>query len=219
MIADWKFTRNGLEASSEIDVEPQRIHRPQRSRVSWLARLTLHLFEQLTSLPYADSSPTQFSSALTTLFETLALIISQHEAVVAKYYGRRKIDRVALALVKEADLIGTRLMDRWRDERDIKRLKDEVRLALAASGSSTSGSATNAASAVATTSEETLDPRRIDGLLGEMALMSGRWQLLRRFLYDRVGPNAVVSDRVYRVTSPLFKRHLITIAYAVRRRG
>jgi hypothetical protein len=126
---------------------------------------------------------------LTTLFETLALIISQHEAVVAKYYGRRKIDRVAAALVKEADLIGTKTMDRWRDERGIKRLKDEVRLALATSGSNTAGS-TSAPSAA---SEETLDPRRIDGLLGEMALMSGRWQLLRRFLYDRVGPNAEVS--------------------------
>lgn len=34
--------------------------------------------------------------------------------------------------------------------------------------------------------EETVDPREVDALLGEMALMSGRWQLLRRFLYGRL---------------------------------
>lgn len=80
-------------------------------------------------------------------------------------------------------------MERWRDERDIKRVKDEVRLAMA-SGSGVNASATAMATSA---TDDNLDPRRIDALLAEMALMSGRWQLLRRFLYDRLGAGADVS--------------------------
>jgi hypothetical protein len=34
--------------------------------------------------------------------------------------------------------------------------------------------------------EGKVDPREVDALLGEMSMMSGRWQLLRRFLYGRL---------------------------------
>jgi hypothetical protein len=47
--------------------------------------------------------------------------------------------------------------------------------------------------ALGASDEDSVDPREIDGLLSEMAQMSGRWQLYRRFLYSRLS-NADEDD-------------------------
>jgi hypothetical protein len=44
----------------------------------------------------------------------------------------------------------------------------------------------NRIDALGASDEDSVDPREIDGLLSEMAQMSGRWQLYRRFLYGRL---------------------------------
>jgi len=50
----------------------------------------------------------------------------------------------------------------------------------------TSSSSATQASAAIVPEEDTIDPREIDALLSEIAQISGRWELYRRFLYSRL---------------------------------
>ncbi|ORY88716.1 COG4 transport protein-domain-containing protein [Leucosporidium creatinivorum] len=151
-------------------------------------------------------SPTHFSTLLTTLFESIALIISQHQPVVEKYYGPGKMVFVAGALLEECDRLGEKVLSHWEQERRVARLLGELGAQVKAGGGglavgggamrhkSQKSNVSNVGSPMLgrggmgeeTAVEETVDPREVDALLGELSMMSGRWQLLRRFLYGRL---------------------------------
>lgn len=136
-------------------------------------------------------SPAHFSSLLTTLFESLALIISQHQPVVEKYYGNGKMLTVATKLLSDADVLGIRVVSAWEEERRVKRKLNDAKKKVfgAITKADTSpmiGGGSQAASIAPSLADDGLDPREIDALLAELAMMGGRWQLLRRFLYDRL---------------------------------
>lgn len=67
------------------------------------------------------SSPMHFVTALTSLFESIAMIISQHQPVVEKYYGTGKMYSVIKRLLQECDRVVTSLVASWEDEREAKR--------------------------------------------------------------------------------------------------
>ena len=152
----------------------------------------------------AGQSPTHFSALLTTLFEAIALILSQHQPVVEKYYGEGKMISVAGSLMSETDQIGLKVLANWEDERRIRKRVGEVRAhrfagvgvlrkAAAAQQAKTAsphvaqggfGDGANGPAAAATQDEGEISPRETDAVLSELTMMSGRWQLLRRFLYS-----------------------------------
>ncbi|KAK4058322.1 Golgi transport complex subunit 4 [Microbotryomycetes sp. JL221] len=144
------------------------------------------------SLSGKSQSPTHFATLLTALFESIALIISQHQPVVEKYYGPGKMTSVAASLVTEADTLGIRVVRNWEEERQVRK-----RLIEAASykfGSSINKKKINAVAGPATPvvgqqDDEPVDTREVDALLAELAMMSGRWQLLRRFLHESLSNN------------------------------
>ncbi|KAM0754435.1 COG4-domain-containing protein [Meredithblackwellia eburnea MCA 4105] len=147
------------------------------------------------ALPTKAQSPTHFSGHLTALFEAIALIISQHQPVVEKYYGSGKMLNVAQKLLEEADRLGIKTIQNWQDERRIRQKVAEMkeyrflglgqgvkrRPPVIAGQSRTLDQSPNVGG-----EEDKADPREVDALLAELALMSGRWQLLRRFLYGRL---------------------------------
>lgn len=136
----------------------------------------------LTLYPIGQS-PSHFSNLLTSLFESIALIISQHQPVVEKYYGLGKMLTVAQKLLNESDRLGLRIVLNWAEERRVNK-----KLVLAADYSFpllTSGRRRGKGEE-AVTQEDGTDPREIDALLAEISMMSGRWELLRRFLYGRL---------------------------------
>lgn len=154
---------------------------------------------------FAGQSPTHFSALLTTLFEAIALILSQHQPVVEKYYGEGKMISVAGSLMSETDQIGLKVLANWEEERRIRRRVGEVRAhrfagvgvlrkAAAAQQAKTAsphvvqggfgdGGNSNHNAVTATQEEGEISPRETDAVLSELTTMSGRWQLLRRFLY------------------------------------
>ena len=162
------------------------------------------------------TSPLFFSSLLTPLLEQIALIISQHQPVVEKYYGRGKMLPVAERLQEECDRQALATLMQWEEERRIiKHLQDarshkfayltSIISAAAAAAASSSFAATpiniqalNASFRQVTQQrpagaitpvipeEDAVDPREIDAVLSELAQISGRWELYRRFLYDRL---------------------------------
>lgn len=62
-----------------------------------------------------------FVTALTSLFESIAMIIVQHQPVVEKYYGNGKMYSVIQRLLQECDRVVISLIASWEDERSVKR--------------------------------------------------------------------------------------------------
>lgn len=156
---------------------------------------------------HAGQSPTHFSSLLTTLFESIALILSQHQPVVEKYYGPGKMLSVAKSLMAETDLLGLRVVANWEEERRTRKRVGEVRSwnfggagggagggqgrrekkgspRLSQGGFEVQGHGQNGDhGGGGGAGGEEIDPRETDAILTELSMMSGRWELLRRFLY------------------------------------
>lgn len=62
-----------------------------------------------------------YVGALTSLFESIAMIVSQHQPVVEKYYGPRKMHNVVARLVGECDRVVSGLLESWEEDRNAKR--------------------------------------------------------------------------------------------------
>lgn len=104
---------------------------------------------------------------------------------------------VAQTLMSECDSLGLQVLKNWEEERKIRRKLNECReykfvgLGLIVLGSGRAplkvgrgGERDSPIGGVG--EEEKIDPREVDALLAELSMMSGRWELLRRFLYGRL---------------------------------
>lgn len=67
------------------------------------------------------SSPLYYITALTALFESIAMIVDQHQPVVEKYYGPGKMANVLKRLLEESDRVANTLIEGWEEERSMKR--------------------------------------------------------------------------------------------------
>lgn len=113
---------------------------------------------------------------------------------------------VAGSLMDETDQLGLKVLSNWEEERRIRRRVAEVRahkfagvgiLRKAAAAQQAKASSphlgqggfdgangTGPGAGQSTTAlEGDISPRETDAILSELTMMSGRWQLLRRFLY------------------------------------
>lgn len=69
-----------------------------------------------------SSSPLYYLTSLTSLLESIAHIIDQHQPVVEKYYGRGRMSAVVGRLVGESDRAVRNLVEGWEEERRVGRL-------------------------------------------------------------------------------------------------
>jgi hypothetical protein len=67
------------------------------------------------------SSPLYYITALTALFESIAVIVDQHQPVVESYYGTGKMASVIARLLRECDRVCKGLIEGWEEERAMKR--------------------------------------------------------------------------------------------------
>ncbi len=72
--------------------------------------------------PFTASSPMYYISHLTSLLESIALIINQHQSIVEKYYGPLRMITVLRRLQTEADRVVKSLVEGWEEERRVGRL-------------------------------------------------------------------------------------------------
>lgn len=70
----------------------------------------------------AASSPHYYIAHLTSLLESIALIIDQHQSVVDKYYGPGRMETVVRRLQGEGDRVVRSLVEGWEEERRVGRL-------------------------------------------------------------------------------------------------
>ncbi|RYN46804.1 hypothetical protein AA0114_g8069 [Alternaria tenuissima] len=168
-----------------------------------------------SAAPAQRNEPFFYGNTITKLFEHIAQIVDGHEPLVERHYGSGMMQKVIERLQIEADVQGGIVLDTWHEERHIDRkLTDIKSYAFSflvqsflpsqkpASGIPRSSSPANGAGRVS--EDEGVDMKEIDGLLGEGALMLGRYALYARFLSDKCAP-AEPEDRIdYGLVMPNF---------------
>ncbi|KAF7673224.1 glycoside hydrolase family 125 protein [Alternaria burnsii] len=168
-----------------------------------------------SAAPAQRNEPFFYGNTITKLFEHIAQIVDGHEPLVERHYGSGMMQKVIERLQIEADVQGGIMLDTWHEERHIDRkLTDIKSYAFSflvqsflpsqkpASGIPRSSSPANGAGRVS--EDEGVDMKEIDGLLGEGALMLGRYALYARFLSDKCAP-AEPEDRIdYGLVMPNF---------------
>nr|CDI54913.1 related to conserved oligomeric Golgi complex component 4 [Melanopsichium pennsylvanicum 4] len=157
--------------------------------------------------------PTHFALLLTSLFEHLAMLIDMHQPVVDRHYGAGHFSHgVMPGLQEECDRLGHRIMDSWREDRNVRRRLDEVQAyrftgAVVATKTQQSTFKTSfgvpgrtASPAAGSTANSSFDEpsgpdgREVDRILTELAAMSSRWGLYRRFLQSRLAAESGDAD-------------------------
>ncbi|KAG0195890.1 Golgi transport complex subunit 4 [Mortierella sp. GBA30] len=146
------------------------------------------------SLSAPPKSPTFYADTLVRLFESIAVIIDQHQPVVEKHYGPGKMLRVIQRLQEESDIRSRKILDAFEEEREISRKVTEIKsfreprrtnLQPTAPVRSLTPQPGMSSSQQSTAVPEVIDPRELDINLNEMVLISQRSQLYNRFLESR----------------------------------
>ncbi|KAK2460519.1 hypothetical protein APHAL10511_006989 [Amanita phalloides] len=126
-----------------------------------------------------NSSSHNYATAFVTLLENIAVVISQHHAIVDKYYGRGRMRSVVKYLVGECDQLVENLVQNWERERHVK-----LKLLDVSDESVTKG-----------LNHERLpsDPRDIDKIISEITIIVGRWNLFKLFVVDTLTSGGEMS--------------------------
>ena len=153
-----------------------------------------------------------YATALTKLFEHIAHIVEGHGGLVERHYGTGKMVRVIERLQSEVDVQGGIILDTWSDERNVDRKLTDVKSypfsflvqnfvaqqrGIAGTSRVNSPALGGGANQPRNSEDEGVDMKEVDGLLGEIAFMLGRWALYARFLAGkcRVGSLRSASSR------------------------
>ncbi|KAL5118450.1 Golgi transport complex subunit 4 [Pleosporales sp. CAS-2024a] len=155
--------------------------------------------------PAQRSEPFFYANTITKLFEHIAQIVDGHAPLVERHYGPAMMARVIERLQVEADVQAGILLDTWHDERNIDRKLTDIKAYAysflvqsffpaqkPAVGTPRSASP---ATALRTSEDEGVNMKEVDALLGESALMLGRWALYSSFISDKCA-SSQPQDRI-----------------------
>ncbi|KAJ3243509.1 Golgi transport complex subunit 4 [Chytriomyces hyalinus] len=121
------------------------------------------------------TAPTVYADLVTRLYEAVASLIDKQEATVERYYGAGRLLRIIVKLQKEVDVQVKIILDSFQDTRALARKVADINsLEIAASQNKPPPAAA-----------AQLDPREVDSLINEIALISQRSRLFIRFLEVR----------------------------------
>jgi len=94
---------------------------PQHQLKVWFSPCKSCSAPHFLTLFLIASSPLYYITALTALFESIALIVDQHQPIVDKYYGNGKMYNVITRLIQECDSVVKSTLDSFEDERAMQR--------------------------------------------------------------------------------------------------
>jgi conserved oligomeric Golgi complex subunit 4 len=179
-------------------VELVRARSPATAKSDFL--VSIHQFD-VPDLNLAASSPLYYITSLTSLFESVAMIVNQHQPVVEKYYGLGKMKNVVFRLLEEADRVTKILITSWEEDRSIQRkvrrpfvlalhiLIERNLLKLSEVSNNPPVPLFSSNIRRQPTEDVPVDPREIDKVLSELAAMIGRWHLFKKFLSEALNVN------------------------------
>jgi len=147
-----------------------------------------------------------YGNILTKLFEHIAQIVDNHERLVEQHYGPGMMAKVIERLQIEADVQGGILLDTWYEEKTIDRRLTDIKSyafsflvqSFLPSQKPTNGiirTGSPASQGGRSSEDEGVNMKEVDALLGECALMQGRWALYTRFLSSKCAVSYPVTSR------------------------
>ncbi|XP_064466828.1 conserved oligomeric Golgi complex subunit 4-like [Ornithodoros turicata] len=110
-----------------------------------------------------------YADTVTLLFEGIARIVEIHQPLVETYYGHGKLHTVVEMLQRECDCQVKKIIDAFKKNRNLKKQVQQAQTLLHGSKQT-----------------ERLDPRELDVLLAEVAMLNSRAELYIRFIRRRV---------------------------------
>ncbi|CAG8763532.1 9673_t:CDS:2, partial [Acaulospora morrowiae] len=122
--------------------------------------------------------PNFYGYALLKLYENIATIISQHQPVVKTHYGPGKMIRVIERLQEECDKQSRIILDTFYDEKQVHRKVSDIKMYNAAPKKPLGPQRPGQSREV----DSTPDPRELDVVLNELAMISARTHLYYRFM-------------------------------------
>lgn len=113
------WEEEGLQAYASFVVDLVNVRAPASAKSGSILSIK-YCIQTIDSLMPA-SSPLYYITALTALFESIAMIVDQHQPVVEKYYGPGKMASVLERLLQESDRVVKDLIEGWEEERSMER--------------------------------------------------------------------------------------------------
>ncbi|XP_053558246.1 conserved oligomeric Golgi complex subunit 4 isoform X2 [Bombina bombina] len=118
-----------------------------------------------------------FADTLTLLFEGIARIVETHQPILETYYGPGRLYMLIKHLQAECDRQAEKVVDKFIQQRDYHRKFQQVQNCM-----------------IRASSSEKIEPRDLDPILAEVALISARTELYLRFIKRRVTSDFEVGD-------------------------
>ncbi|CAN7991269.1 unnamed protein product [Ixodes hexagonus] len=128
-----------------------------------------------------------YADTVTLLFEGIARTVEIHQPLVETYYGHGRLHTMVEMLQKECDCQVKKILEDFKKNKQFKKKAQQIRALLCSSKQA-----------------DKLDPRDLDVLLAEVALLNSRAELYIRFIGRRVASDfevayqepAVRSDKI-----------------------
>ncbi|XP_076448808.1 conserved oligomeric Golgi complex subunit 4-like [Babylonia areolata] len=112
-----------------------------------------------------------FADTVTLLFEGIARVVEIHQPLVETYYGPGQLFPMLQILQKECDRQTRKILENFKSRRQYDKLVKQVQQSVMLQQKQTAG--------------ERMDPRHLDVVLSEVALISARAELYSRFMRRR----------------------------------
>ncbi|KAL8591236.1 hypothetical protein ACOMHN_017560 [Nucella lapillus] len=112
-----------------------------------------------------------FADTITLLFEGIARVVEIHQPLVETYYGPGQLFPMLQTLQNECDRQTRKIVENFKSRRQYDKLIRQVQQSMALQQKQTVG--------------ERMDPRQLDVVLSEVALISARAELYTRFMRRR----------------------------------
>uniref|UniRef100_A0A0K8RIP1 Conserved oligomeric Golgi complex subunit 4 n=1 Tax=Ixodes ricinus TaxID=34613 RepID=A0A0K8RIP1_IXORI len=153
-----------------------------------LHKFSLYLSAQISETAYKNLKQAQATSAsdkraniiyadtVTLLFEGIARTVEIHQPLVETYYGHGRLHTMVEMLQKECDCQVKKILEDFKKNKQFKKKAQQIRTLLCSSKQA-----------------DKLDPRDLDVLLAEVALLNSRAELYIRFIGRRVASDFEVA--------------------------
>lgn len=153
-----------------------------------LHKFSLYLSAQISETAHKNLKQAQATSAsdkraniiyadtVTLLFEGIARTVEIHQPLVETYYGHGRLHTMVEMLQKECDCQVKKILEDFKKNKQFKKKAQQIRALLCSSKQA-----------------DKLDPRDLDVLLAEVALLNSRAELYIRFIGRRVASDFEVA--------------------------
>lgn len=131
-----------------------------------------------------------FADTITLLFENFARVMEVNQPIIESFYGFGRLVQLFEILQRECDREVKRLINEFHKQRLINRRTQQINDYNKSSGQQTLGHFRKPSGS----SVEKLNPKDIDGLLGEITVMHARAVLYIRFMKRRINVS-LTTDR------------------------